>query len=135
LLWQAALGAIVLSHEHLVDVIPRWREVRVRPATRSRCTRPEGRGGLKLVRDSPVGMGDVVLVQECDPLSGRVQVQGAVAAGVACAPLSHHQGDAFVEGDDRFVAQAAFVCGRIEMKRVGQVGAWHLVVGSLIHIL
>jgi len=135
LLRQAALRAIVLSHDHHADVVPRRREILVRPAARSSCARPEGRGGLKLVRDSPIGVGDVVFIQEGDPLSGRLQVQGAVAAGVACTPLSHHQGGAIVHRDNRFVTQAAFVCSSIEMQRVGQVAACNWVGGGRIYIL
>mmetsp|Transcript_88546 Transcript_88546/g.237500 ORF Transcript_88546/g.237500 Transcript_88546/m.237500 type:complete len:301 (-) Transcript_88546:780-1682(-) len=80
------------------------------PAARAAGAGLQSRAGLALVRDRPIGVGDVVRLHEIQPPLCLDEVQGSIARSLAGPPFRHEESGAFSKGACRLVSKALPVC-------------------------
>ena len=77
---------------------------------------------------------DLVLVQELKPRVGLVAVERARARSFARAPFGHENRNTFGQCPAQLIARRLLMRSRIEMERVGDVGADQRVGGCRFDI-
>jgi len=90
---------------------------------------------LHLVADSPIGIRNLVLLQEVKPNLSRRKIHLTIAICTACAPLCHKQRDAVCKGRSGFLPVPIIVSIGVEVQCVCEVGADNRIEGGLIDIL
>mmetsp|Transcript_58471 Transcript_58471/g.176713 ORF Transcript_58471/g.176713 Transcript_58471/m.176713 type:complete len:366 (-) Transcript_58471:434-1531(-) len=124
-----------LPTEHRAREGARGRELALVPAAEAAGARLQRRTGFPLVADGPVGVRDVVAAQELQPSLRLLEVQEAVAGGVAGAPLGREDRGAVGHGLGHLLPQGLAVRLGVEMDCVRQVLAGHRVAGGLVDVL
>jgi len=90
---------------------------------------------LHLVADGPIGIGNLVFLQEVKPRLSRCKIHLTIAICTACAPFCHKQRDAICKGRTSFLSVPITVSIGVEVQCVCHVGADNRIDGSLIDIL